>query len=84
MNNFSELGRMIETLGKDRGIDKRVVVRAIEQAFLVLLEKNTGSKVSTKLATTMRKMKLKSTNTKTLLKQLRTQLLKLRLMMLVH
>jgi N utilization substance protein A len=42
MNNFSELGRMIETLGKDRGIDKRVVVRAIEQAFLVTARKKYG------------------------------------------
>jgi N utilization substance protein A len=40
--NFSELGRMIETLGKDRGIDKRVVVRAIEQAFLVTARKKFG------------------------------------------
>lgn len=42
MNNFSELGRMIETLGKDRGIDKRVVVLAIEQAFLVTARKKYG------------------------------------------
>ncbi len=42
MNSFSELGRMIETLGKDRGIDKRVVVRAIEQAFLVTARKKYG------------------------------------------
>lgn len=40
--NFSELGRMIETLGKDRGIDKNVVVRAIEQAFLVTARKKYG------------------------------------------
>ena len=40
--NFSELGRMIETLGKDRGIDKVVVVRAIEQAFLVTARKKYG------------------------------------------
>lgn len=40
--NFSELGRMIETLGKDRGIDKRVVVKAIEQAFLVTARKKYG------------------------------------------
>ncbi|MBP9680781.1 MAG: transcription termination factor NusA [Bacteriovorax sp.] len=40
--NFSELGRMIETLGKDRGIDKGVVVRAIEQAFLVTARKKYG------------------------------------------
>ena len=33
---------MIETLGKDRGIDKRVVVRAIEQAFLVTARKKYG------------------------------------------
>ena len=41
--NFSELGRIIETLGKDRGIDKRVVIRAIEQAFLVTARKKFGA-----------------------------------------
>ena len=40
--NFSELGRVIETLGRDRGIDKQVVVKAIEQAFLVTARKKYG------------------------------------------
>ncbi len=40
--NFSELGRMIEQLGKDRGIKKNVVVEAIEQAFLVTARKKYG------------------------------------------
>lgn len=40
--NFSELGRVIELLGKDRGIDKDVVVKAIEQAFLVTARKKFG------------------------------------------
>lgn len=40
--NFSELGRVIEQLGKDRGIKKDVVVNAIEQAFLVTARKKFG------------------------------------------
>jgi transcription termination/antitermination protein NusA len=40
--NFSELGRVIEQLGKDRGIERTVVVKAIEQAFLVTARKKYG------------------------------------------
>ncbi len=40
--NFSELGRVIEQLGKDRGIKKELVVEAIEQAFLVAARKKFG------------------------------------------
>ncbi|HLE12309.1 MAG: transcription termination factor NusA [Bdellovibrionales bacterium RIFOXYD12_FULL_39_22] len=40
--SFTELGRVIETLGKERGIDKKVVVEAIEQAFLVTARKKFG------------------------------------------
>jgi N utilization substance protein A len=40
--DFSELGRVIEQLGKDRGIEKDVVVKAIEQAFLVTARKKYG------------------------------------------
>ena len=40
--SFSELGRMIESLGKDRGIKKSVVVDAIEQAFLVTARRKYG------------------------------------------
>lgn len=40
--NFSELGRVIEMISKDRGIEKGVVVEAIEQAFLVTARKKYG------------------------------------------
>ncbi len=40
--NFSELSRVIETLGKDRGIEKKIVIQAIEQAFLVTARKKYG------------------------------------------
>lgn len=40
--NFSELGKVIEQLGKDRGIKKDVVIGAIEQAFLVTARKKFG------------------------------------------
>lgn len=40
--DFSEIGRVIETLGKDRGIKKDVVINAIEQAFLVATRKKFG------------------------------------------
>jgi N utilization substance protein A len=39
---LSELGRVIEALGKDRGIDKTVVIKAVEQAFLVTARKKFG------------------------------------------
>ncbi len=39
---FSELGKIIEALGKDRGIGKDVVINAIEQAFLVTARKKYG------------------------------------------
>jgi N utilization substance protein A len=40
--NFSELGKVIEQLGRDRGIEKSLVVGAIEQAFLVTARKKFG------------------------------------------
>lgn len=40
--NFSELGRVIEQLGKDRGIKKDIIIGAIEQAFLVTARKKFG------------------------------------------
>lgn len=40
--NFSELGRVIEQLGRDRGIKKEVVINAIEHAFLVTARKKFG------------------------------------------
>jgi len=40
--NFSEIGRVIEALGKDRGIEREVVIKAIEQAFLVTARKKYG------------------------------------------
>ena len=40
--NFSELGRVIEALGKDRGIEKDIVIKAVEQAFLVTARKKYG------------------------------------------
>lgn len=40
--NFSELGKVIEQLGKDRGIQKDIVIGAIEQAFMVTARKKFG------------------------------------------
>lgn len=40
--NFSEIGKVIEQLGKDRGIKRDVVIGAIEQAFLVTARKKFG------------------------------------------
>ncbi len=40
--NFSELGRVIEALGRERGVEKDVVINAIEQAFLVTARKKYG------------------------------------------
>ncbi|MCB9091044.1 MAG: transcription termination/antitermination protein NusA [Halobacteriovoraceae bacterium] len=40
--DFSELGRVIEQIGKDRGIRRDIVVGAIEQAFVVTARKKYG------------------------------------------
>ncbi|MFG1484126.1 transcription termination factor NusA [Halobacteriovorax sp. HFRX-2_2] len=40
--SFSELSKIIDVLGKDRGIDKSIIVNAIEQAFLVTARKKFG------------------------------------------
>lgn len=40
--NFSEIGKVIELLGKDRGVNREIVVGAIEQAFLVTARKKFG------------------------------------------
>ncbi|MBP9673973.1 MAG: transcription termination factor NusA [Bacteriovoracaceae bacterium] len=40
--NFTEIGRLIEQLGKDRGIKKEFIVGAIEQAFVVAARKKYG------------------------------------------
>lgn len=40
--NFSELGRMVDALSKERGIERAVVIDAIEQAFLVTARKKFG------------------------------------------
>ncbi len=40
--SFSELSRIIEIIGKERGIEKDIVVRAVEQAFLVTARKKYG------------------------------------------
>ena len=40
--SFSELSKMIEIIGKERGIEKDIVVKAVEQAFLVTARKKYG------------------------------------------
>lgn len=40
--NFSELGRVIDQLVKDRGIKREVIIEAIEQAFVVAARKKFG------------------------------------------
>jgi len=40
--DFSELGRVIEQIGKDRGIKREIIVGAIEQAFVVTARKKYG------------------------------------------
>lgn len=40
--DFSELGRVVEALSKERGIDKTIVISAIEKAFLVATRKKYG------------------------------------------
>ena len=40
--NMSELSRVIEQVGKDRGIKKEIIVEALEQAVLVAAQKKIG------------------------------------------
>ncbi|MCK5882198.1 MAG: transcription termination/antitermination protein NusA [Bacteriovoracaceae bacterium] len=40
--NFSELGRIIDAVSKEKGVERQIVVKAIEQAFLVTARKKYG------------------------------------------
>ncbi len=40
--NFSELGKVIDVLSKEKGIEKSIITHAIEQAFLVTTRKKFG------------------------------------------
>jgi N utilization substance protein A len=42
-NVFSDLGRMIEQIGKDKGIDKQLILDAIMQGMLMAAKKKYGS-----------------------------------------
>src|SRR5476649_2655793 len=42
-DNFSDLSRMIEQVGKDKGIDKQVVIDAVIQGMLVAARKKFGT-----------------------------------------
>ena len=42
-NVFSDLSRMIEQVGKDKGIDKQIVVDAVVQGMLVAARKKWGT-----------------------------------------
>jgi N utilization substance protein A len=42
---FSELKRLIEQMGKDRGIDKNVIIGALEDAMLTAARKKLGARV---------------------------------------
>ena len=40
--NASELARVIESVGKDRGIKKEIIISALEQAVLMAAQKKYG------------------------------------------
>ncbi|MHB8827975.1 MAG: transcription termination factor NusA [Syntrophales bacterium] len=42
---FAELKRLIEQMGKDRGIDKEVIIKALEDAMLMAARKKLGADV---------------------------------------
>lgn len=42
-NIFTDLGRVIEQVGKDKGIDKNVIIDAVKQAMLVAARKKYGT-----------------------------------------
>src|SRR5688500_4804446 len=40
--NFSELSRVIDAVGKDRGISREIIIEALEQAMLMAAKKKLG------------------------------------------
>ncbi len=42
-NLFSNLGRMIDQMGKDKGIDKKIIIEAVVQGLLVAARKKYGT-----------------------------------------
>jgi len=42
-NMFSDLARVIEQVGKDKGIDKNLVIDAIKQGLLIAARKKYGT-----------------------------------------
>lgn len=40
--NFSELSKVIDAVGKDRGIDRQIIIEALEQAMLMAARKKLG------------------------------------------
>ncbi|HNQ02740.1 MAG TPA: NusA N-terminal domain-containing protein, partial [Syntrophales bacterium] len=42
---FPELKRLIEQMGKDKGIEKEVIIEALESAILTAARKKLGPKV---------------------------------------
>ena len=42
---FPELKRLIEQMGKDRGIDREIIVKALEDAMLTAAHKKLGAYV---------------------------------------
>jgi len=61
-----ELKRLIEQMGKDRGINKEIITDALEAAMLTAASKKLGQNVILKLITTMKREKLKFFNSKPL------------------
>ena len=42
-NLFSELAKVIDQVGKDKGIDKELIIDAVKQAMLVAARKKYGT-----------------------------------------
>lgn len=64
---FQELKRLIEQMGKDRGIDKLIITEALEAAMMTAARKNWGRMWILKPTTMTKPEKLKFSSLKRLL-----------------
>ena len=62
-NLFSELTRMIDQVGKDKGIDKKIIIEAVETAMETAARKKFGNDCHTPVQTSVPISAIKKTIT---------------------
>ena len=61
---FPELKRLIEQMGKDRGIDREIIVKALEDAMLMAARKKLGVDVELEAITMRRPARSRSSSSR--------------------